>query len=211
MWTNNAWIAALCITLGGFFGLPVICLQFQNAVNVGRRRRADGGARKLGLFFGLILPHGLLELTAVWIAGGVGLGSGGPSSTPARVAGARPLPPRARAAIVVALGLVLVLFVSGLLEAFVTPSPLPTWARIAIGVFVWSVCSSPGSRSMAGGPYDGRTPATSTRSSVSTCCRSPAELRAVRLPSAPGRCPPGWGQQVRRGVDDLDPQARARP
>ena len=33
-----------------------------------------------------------------------------------------------------ALGLALVLFVSGLVEAFVTPSPLPTWARVAIGV-----------------------------------------------------------------------------
>ncbi|MDQ3502909.1 MAG: stage II sporulation protein M, partial [Actinomycetota bacterium] len=27
-----------------------------------------------------------------------------------------------------------VLFVSGIIEAFVTPSPLPTWARIGIGV-----------------------------------------------------------------------------
>ena len=28
---------------------------------------------------------------------------------------------------------------SGVVEAFVTPSPLPTWARIAIGVVVWVV------------------------------------------------------------------------
>ena len=34
----------------------------------------------------------------------------------------------------VALGLVLVLLVSGVIEAFVTPSGLPTWARISIGV-----------------------------------------------------------------------------
>jgi hypothetical protein len=34
----------------------------------------------------------------------------------------------------VALGLVAVLLVSGIIEAFVTPSGLPTWARIAIGV-----------------------------------------------------------------------------
>jgi len=32
------------------------------------------------------------------------------------------------------LGLVLVLAISGVIEAFVTPSPLPTWARIGIGV-----------------------------------------------------------------------------
>ena len=33
-----------------------------------------------------------------------------------------------------AIGLALVLLISGLIEAFVTPSPLPTWARIGIGV-----------------------------------------------------------------------------
>jgi hypothetical protein len=31
---------------------------------------------------------------------------------------------------------VVVLAVSGVVEAFVTPSPLPTWARISIGVLV---------------------------------------------------------------------------
>jgi hypothetical protein len=36
------------------------------------------------------------------------------------------------------MGLVVVLGVSGLVEAFVTPSPLPTWARLAIGVTVWT-------------------------------------------------------------------------
>ena len=39
-----------------------------------------------------------------------------------------------RSSVVVALGLVVVLLVSGAIEAFVTPSPLPTWARVGIGV-----------------------------------------------------------------------------
>jgi hypothetical protein len=39
-----------------------------------------------------------------------------------------------RTAIAVAVGLVVVLLVSGFIEGFVTPSGLPTWARIAIGV-----------------------------------------------------------------------------
>jgi hypothetical protein len=37
----------------------------------------------------------------------------------------------------VALGLVLVLLVAGLLEAYVTPSPLPAPLRIGIGAVVW--------------------------------------------------------------------------
>jgi hypothetical protein len=38
--------------------------------------------------------------------------------------------------VTVAIGLVVVLLVSGVVEAFVTPSPLPTWARISIGAVV---------------------------------------------------------------------------
>jgi hypothetical protein len=38
----------------------------------------------------------------------------------------------------VAVGLVGVLLVSGVVEAFVTPSGLPTWARIGVGLLVWA-------------------------------------------------------------------------
>ena len=31
------------------------------------------------------------------------------------------------------------LFVSGVIEAFVTPSPLPTWARVGIGILAEAV------------------------------------------------------------------------
>lgn len=39
-----------------------------------------------------------------------------------------------RTAAGVAIGLVFVLLLSGVIEGFVTPSPLPTWARVGIGV-----------------------------------------------------------------------------
>ena len=39
-----------------------------------------------------------------------------------------------RATVGMALGLAVVLLVSGVIEAFVTPSGLPTWARVGIGV-----------------------------------------------------------------------------
>ena len=39
-----------------------------------------------------------------------------------------------RAVVSVAVGLVAVLLVSGLIEALVTPSPLPTFVRVGIGV-----------------------------------------------------------------------------
>ena len=138
MWTNNAWVTALCISFG-VLGLPVLWLLWNNILNVSvigaimwRYDRAD-------LFFGLILPHGLLELTAVFVAAGVGLRMFWAWIEPGPQTRMTAIAREGRAAMSVALGLVVVLFISGVIEAFVTPSPLPTWARIGIGILAEAV------------------------------------------------------------------------
>ena len=91
------------------------------------------------MFFGLISPHGILELTAVFVAAGAGLRLGWAWVDPGRLPRGQALAAAGREAITVALGLVVVLLVSGVIEAFVTPSPLPTWVRIGIGVVAEAV------------------------------------------------------------------------
>lgn len=133
VWTNNAWVAALCIAFG-VLGVPVIWVLWQNIVNLALvgavMIRADRGA----LFFGLLLPHGLLELTAVFVAAGVGLRLFWAWVEPGSQTRAGAFAHEGRSAIGVALGLVVVLLVSGAIEGFVTPSGLPAWTRIGIGV-----------------------------------------------------------------------------
>jgi uncharacterized membrane protein SpoIIM required for sporulation len=85
------------------------------------------------LFFALILPHGMLELTAVFLAAATGLRLGWTVIDPGPRPRGRALAEEGRASITIALGLIVVLLCSGVIEAFVTPSPLPTWARILIG------------------------------------------------------------------------------
>jgi uncharacterized membrane protein SpoIIM required for sporulation len=137
VWTNNAWLAALAIASGGLLGIPIPWLLATNAANVGVIAGLMAAHGRLGLFFGLILPHGLLELTAVFVAAGVGLRLGWTIVAPGDRSRGAAVAQEGRAAIGVAMGLVAVLGVSGLIEAFVTPSGLPTWARIAVGVLVW--------------------------------------------------------------------------
>jgi uncharacterized membrane protein SpoIIM required for sporulation len=132
VWTNNAWVAALCIALG-VFGLPVIWLLFANIFNVAVIGALMIDHDRGAVFFGLILPHGMLELTAVFVAAGVGLRLFWSWVEPGGRTRAQSLAHEGRSAVAVAMGLVLVLFVSGVIEAFVTPSSLPTWARIGIG------------------------------------------------------------------------------
>lgn len=133
VWINNTWVSALCIAFG-ILGFPVIYLLFQNIANLAIigaiMTRHDRGE----LFWGLILPHGLLELTCVFVAGGVGLRLFWSWIEPGDLSRASSLARAGRTAVTVALGLGVVLFISGIVEGFVTPSPLPTWARIGIGI-----------------------------------------------------------------------------
>ncbi len=136
VFTNNAYVAAQAILFGVLLGLPVVYVLLQNALNVGVAGGLLAANDRLGLFFGLILPHGLLELTAVFVACGLGLKLGWTVVDPGARTRTQALAEEGRAVVSGALGLALVLFVSGLVEGFVTPSGLPTWARIGIGVVV---------------------------------------------------------------------------
>ena len=133
VWINNAWVSALCLALG-ILGVPVLWLLFQNVLNLAIigsvMTRADHGQH----FWGLILPHGLLELTAVFVAGGVGLKLFWSWVEPGSLTRAQSIAREGRTAGTVALGLVAVLFISGVIEGFVTPSGLPTEARVGIGI-----------------------------------------------------------------------------
>ncbi|MDO3647489.1 stage II sporulation protein M [Nocardia mangyaensis] len=132
VWTNNAWVAAIALFTGVLI-LPAVYVLFMNALNLGITGGLMADAGRLDAFFGFILPHGTLELTAIFVAGGCGLKLGWTLVDPGRRSRAVAMARQGKVTATVALGLVVVLFVSGLIEGFVTPSPLPAAVRIAIG------------------------------------------------------------------------------
>ncbi|MEU6538353.1 stage II sporulation protein M [Streptomyces sp. NPDC047000] len=134
VWTNNARAAAMCLVLGIFLGLPVLWILLENLLNLGVGAGLMSSVGRLDTFLGLVLPHGLLELTAVFVAAGTGMRLGWTVVDPGPRTRRTALAEEGRAAVGMAIGLALVLFVSGAIEGFVTPSGLPTWARIGIGV-----------------------------------------------------------------------------
>ena len=137
VWVNNAWVAAQCIAFG-VLGLPVLYVLVSNVQGVGVVAALMIAHDRTGLFFGLILPHGLLELTAVFVAAAVGLRLFWSWVEPGPRTRLQALAAEGRTAVAVATGLVFVLLVSGTIEGFVTPSGLPTWARIGTGVLAES-------------------------------------------------------------------------
>lgn len=137
VWTNNAVLTAECLA-GGVLILPVLVVLVSNALNVGLTGGVMIAYGRGDVFFGMIMPHGLLELTAVFVGAGVGLRIGWAwiAPGPLRTRG-RALVEAAREGMLVALGLVVVLLVSGVLEGFLTPSPLPMLVKDVTGALVW--------------------------------------------------------------------------
>lgn len=133
VWTNNALLTAGVLLCGILLPLAIYILAV-NAVSVGIIGGIMIGNGHGAEFFGLISPHGILELTAVFVGAGAGLRLGWSWIDPGLRPRSRALAEETRAMISIALGLVVVLAVSGVIEAFVTPSGLPTWARVGIGL-----------------------------------------------------------------------------
>ncbi|MFF4411272.1 stage II sporulation protein M [Streptosporangium sp. NPDC001559] len=134
VWVNNAWVSMQVIVMAILLGLPIPYILWQNAANVAVSAGLMASHDRLDVFFGLITPHGLLELTAVFLAAAVGMRLGWTVVSPGPRGRGEVLAEQGRAVVSVALGLVVVLLVSGLIEGLVTPSGLPTWARVGIGV-----------------------------------------------------------------------------
>ena len=134
VWVNNSWVAAQCIAFAILLGIPIPWVLFQNAANLGLVAGLMFHAGKANVLLGLLTPHGLLELTAVFLAGAAGMRLGWTVISPGDRPRSQALAEQGRAVVSVAVGLAAVLLVSGLIEALVTPSPLPTAVRIGIGV-----------------------------------------------------------------------------
>ncbi|MGZ4710414.1 MAG: stage II sporulation protein M, partial [Acidimicrobiales bacterium] len=88
-------------------------------------------------FFGLILPHGLLELSAICIAGGTGLRVGWALLVPGDRSRSEAVTEEGRRAITVVIGLVTMFIAAGTIEGFVTGSGLAPAVRVGIGVTAW--------------------------------------------------------------------------
>ena len=156
IWINNATISAAVLAVGVLL-IPTFFVLWSNAENLGVTAGLMIGNDRANVFFGLITPHGLLELTAVFVAAAAGLRLGWAWIAPGPRTRMQALAQTGRATVGMAIGLAVVLLITGLIEAFVTPSPLPTAVRVGIGVlaevaffvYVWTL----GRRAVLAGDY----------------------------------------------------------
>lgn len=122
---------------GGAAGIVLGAITLvENGANLGAAAAVMHANGRGAQFWGLITPHGLIELTAVVVASGAGLRIGWTMLVPGDRTRVAAIAEEGLRAITLVLGSMVMFVVAGFTEAFVTPSSLPTWARVGVGVLI---------------------------------------------------------------------------
>ncbi|MEI7548424.1 MAG: stage II sporulation protein M [Actinomycetota bacterium] len=134
---NNVRVGFLAFAAGILLCVVTAALLAWNGANGGMAGGLFTHVGQADKFWGLILPHGMLELSAVVVAGAAGLRIGWAVIDPGDRLRVNAITDEARRAGSVLVGLVVAFLLAATVEGFVTGRPWPTWLRIAIGVFVF--------------------------------------------------------------------------
>lgn len=132
VWVNNAWIAVQWVVLG-ITGIYVINGIIMNAANTGIMAAVMYEAGYAEDFWKFILPHGVPEITCILIAAAAGLKIFTSWIIPRNMTRRQAVAKEGRSLITVAMGLVIFLFLSGLIEGFITPSYMPFGIKMIFG------------------------------------------------------------------------------
>jgi len=131
--TNNISVACATFAMGILAGLGTVYMLFFNGLLIGVIGTACWQAGMSRQLWSFVAPHGVLELPAIFIAGGAGLllarGLLFPGTLPRRdsvvEAGGR--------AVRLVLGVIPMLVVAGFIEGYLSPSNFPAPLKFALG------------------------------------------------------------------------------
>ena len=128
---NNVQVTFFAFAGGILAGVGTVLILLTNGLHLGSISAAFANHGQSLHLWTFVLPHGIIELTAICIAGGAGLWMGSAILLPGRRTRREVLVARGREAISLIGGTALMLVCAGLIEAFISPSPLPREAKLA--------------------------------------------------------------------------------
>jgi uncharacterized membrane protein SpoIIM required for sporulation len=134
---NNIYVSFLAFVLGTLFVVPGAFVVVNNGLHIGQVGAIMTAEGEADVFWTLIMPHGLLELSAIVLAAGAGIWLGWTWIAPGDRTRADALGEEGRRVGAMILGIVLLFVIAALIEGFVTGSALPIQVRIGIGATVW--------------------------------------------------------------------------
>ncbi|HXZ62773.1 MAG TPA: stage II sporulation protein M [Acidimicrobiales bacterium] len=136
IFVNNIEVALLAVAGGFTFGLLTAYALAYNGAVLGVLGTLEWRAGGFGPFIRLVVPHGLLELSCIALAGGAGLLIARCLVDPGRDTRSGALARMVPVLGSLILGVMAFLVVAGLIEGFITPWDLPTAAAVTVGASV---------------------------------------------------------------------------
>ncbi len=131
---NNIQVSLLAWGLGVTAGIGTTWLMVFNGLMLGGVAAACLRVGMLGPLAEFVIGHGSLELPAIWLAGGAGLLFAQAQLFPGRYRRGVELRQKSRKAVLIFLGVIPLLTVACVIEAFVSPGPAPGYAKALLGL-----------------------------------------------------------------------------
>jgi uncharacterized membrane protein SpoIIM required for sporulation len=140
--TNNIAVSLAACATGMLAGLGPVYMMLFNGLMIGVVGSACFRAGMSAALWSFVAPHGVLELPAIFIAGGAGLLLGKGILFPGTLPRRDSIAEAGRDAVRLLLGVIPVLVIAGIVEGFISPTPTPPAAKFAIGgglfvLFAW--------------------------------------------------------------------------
>jgi uncharacterized membrane protein SpoIIM required for sporulation len=130
--TNNIQVSFLAFAGGLTLGIGTIYLLIYNGIIVGALAALFMQHDMTYEFWAYIVPHGMIELTAIFIAGGAGLMMGYHFIVPGRYPRIFQLKRQTIRSVQLLLGTLPLFILAGIIEGFLTPAPISLEAKYAI-------------------------------------------------------------------------------
>ncbi len=119
--SNNLQVSFLAFGLGVTAGIGTLLILIVNGLHLGSVLAIFHNREVLDVIGLFVLPHGIIELTAICIAGGAGIWMGSGLLLPGRKTRMAAFSERAREAVYLIAGVILLLICAGLIEGFISP------------------------------------------------------------------------------------------
>ena len=134
LFTNNISVALLAFAGGLSFGVITSFILFQNGFMLGVAFKLCADYGLLGAMLVFIAAHGLLEISAIVLAGAGGFVLANALLNPGAYSRSDALSLQGRPAVRMAVACVPALITSGCIEAFISPSNFPVWFKVVLGL-----------------------------------------------------------------------------
>ncbi|AFQ45236.1 stage II sporulation protein M [Desulfosporosinus meridiei] len=133
--TNNIQVALLAFVGGITLGAFTVYLLIKNGIMIGALAAVFWQHGKFYDFWAYIVPHGMIELTAIFIAGGAGLLMGYRILVPGQYSRTFQLKRQALRSVQLFLGTIPLFIVAGIIEGYITPAQISLEAKYAFSLF----------------------------------------------------------------------------